>query len=176
MDISYKHNVDYRILVSVRVKENDKTMEEVKETLLDSIPSFKSVEPPTIHGDNKTYICVDSDGGVVAISDCGKIELGGCETIELDEALDHSQIDGFVWKDNKVEFSTERFERRKHENLVWELRNQREEECFAIVDRGTFWYEQNVNTEERKQEFEEWYNAWLNVTETLIVPEKPSWL
>lgn len=176
MDIPYKHNHDDRTLVSVRVKENNKIMEEVKETLLDSIPSFKSVEPPTIHGNNKTYICVDSDGGVVAISDCGKIEIGGCETIELDEELDHSQIDGFVWKNNKVEFSTERFERRKHENKQWELRNQREEECFSITDRGDFWYKKHVDTEEKKQEFEAWYQAWLDVTDTMEAPKKPSWL
>lgn len=54
------------------------------------------------------------------------------------------------------------------------LRQDREGQCFAIVNRGLVWY--NALTEEQKIELNNWYLAWLDVTETKIVPEKPEWL
>lgn len=57
---------------------------------------------------------------------------------------------------------------------IQELRAKREYECFSIINRGALWY--TKLSEEQVQELEEWYNAWLDVTETLEVPEKPEWL
>lgn len=54
------------------------------------------------------------------------------------------------------------------------LRRQRDVECFPIINRGALWYE--LRTEEEKNELREWYQKWLDVTETLVVPEKPNWL
>ena len=54
------------------------------------------------------------------------------------------------------------------------LRKQREIECFDIVNRGIVWYD--TLTAEQKQELAEWYRAWLDVTETRVIPTKPSWL
>lgn len=54
------------------------------------------------------------------------------------------------------------------------LRRQREIECFDIVNRGAVWY--NTLTAEQKQELAEWYRAWLDVTETRKIPQRPSWL
>ncbi|MDE7082513.1 MAG: hypothetical protein K2O89_02260 [Clostridia bacterium] len=54
------------------------------------------------------------------------------------------------------------------------LRHRREEECFAVINRGALWYDRL--TESQKAELDEWYEAWLNVTETEIVPEQPIWL
>ena len=55
-----------------------------------------------------------------------------------------------------------------------ELRQQREVECFLIINRGQLWY--STLTEEQLLELNTWYNAWLDVTETKIIPEKPSWI
>ena len=55
-----------------------------------------------------------------------------------------------------------------------DLRNDREAICFTIVNRGVLWY--NTLTEEQKIELNNWYLAWLDVTETRIVPQKPEWL
>ena len=55
-----------------------------------------------------------------------------------------------------------------------ELRQQREKECFSIVNRGQVWYEQL--TIEEKLELYVWYKNWLNVTDNLQVPVKPKWI
>ena len=60
------------------------------------------------------------------------------------------------------------------EPVIDSLRKLREEKCFPIVNRGSFWYE--TLTEEQVKELREWYSAWLNVTETFKIPHKPKWL
>ena len=54
------------------------------------------------------------------------------------------------------------------------LRKAREKECFPYINRGQLWYA--TLTAEQQYELSQWYNAWLNITETHIYPEKPSWL
>lgn len=55
-----------------------------------------------------------------------------------------------------------------------DLRHRRDVECFSVVNRGQLWYSRL--TDEQKAELEVWYQAWLNVTETGIVPDCPEWL
>lgn len=55
-----------------------------------------------------------------------------------------------------------------------ELRTKREIECFPIINRGKLWYDKL--TEFQLGELNKWYQEWLNVTDTLIKPIKPSWL
>ncbi len=55
------------------------------------------------------------------------------------------------------------------------LRTRRQIECFNVVDnRSQLWW--NHLTDDQKKELDTWYEAWLNVTETKIIPEKPKWL
>lgn len=54
------------------------------------------------------------------------------------------------------------------------LRDIRNSECFSIVNRGALWYERL--TDAQKTELNTWYQAWLDVTETLTIPTKPIWL
>lgn len=61
-----------------------------------------------------------------------------------------------------------------HDNVLFNLRFSRELHCFPIINRGAPWY--NTLTEEQKQELQTWYQAWLDVTETKVKPENPSWL
>lgn len=60
------------------------------------------------------------------------------------------------------------------ETVKTSLRELREKKCFAIINRGSLWYE--TLTEEQVTELREWYSAWLNVTETFKIPHKPKWL
>lgn len=62
-----------------------------------------------------------------------------------------------------------------HLDITAELRLARQRQCFDIVDnRSNIWYSNLTN--EQKNELNTWYQAWLNVTETQIIPEKPDWL
>lgn len=55
------------------------------------------------------------------------------------------------------------------------LQERRRRECFNIIDnRSQLWY--NHLTEEQKSELETWYQQWLDVTETKVIPTKPEWL
>ena len=54
------------------------------------------------------------------------------------------------------------------------LRRRRDDECFSVINRGALWYDRL--TEVQRAELDEWYDAWLNVTETKEVPKTPDWL
>ena len=81
---------------------------------------------------------------------------------------DYQYIDGKIIKDEAKSIIT------KTEQFIEELRGRRKTECFPIINRGDLWYSRL--TEEQLNELNIWYDAWLNVTETLVVPEKPNWL
>lgn len=59
-------------------------------------------------------------------------------------------------------------------NEKQKLRKLREEKCFPIINRGQFWFDRL--TVEQKSELNVWYQKWLDVTHTKIVPETPSWI
>lgn len=59
------------------------------------------------------------------------------------------------------------------------IREQRQIECFAIINRGKLWYD--TLTEEQVSELNVWYNEWLNLPNKytggeIIYPKKPNWL
>ena len=54
------------------------------------------------------------------------------------------------------------------------LRELREKECFSVINRGKLWYD--TLTSEQLEELMTWYKEWLNITDTLVIPIKPSWL
>lgn len=60
------------------------------------------------------------------------------------------------------------------ENQKEELRKNRNITCFPIINRGILWY--NSLTEDQVSELNSWYQAWLDVTDTLEIPEAPIWL
>lgn len=114
----------------------------------------------------KNYAIVGSLADAVELQD---VEL---VNVSLDnfsnEHYAYHMVDGKLTKDEaKLE---EIFHNRKLDCL----RAARETECFSVINRSTLWY--NTLTDEQKTELELWYHAWLEVTETLVVPEKPEWL
>lgn len=60
------------------------------------------------------------------------------------------------------------------EQELYILRNQREVECFSIINRGKLWYDSL--DENQTIELNTWYQAWLDVTETRVIPIRPEWL
>lgn len=55
-----------------------------------------------------------------------------------------------------------------------QLRRMRRNECFSVINRGKAWYD--LLTVEQESELKAWYEAWLNVTDSLVIPKRPSWL
>lgn len=58
--------------------------------------------------------------------------------------------------------------------VLRDLRAQREKSCFQYVNRGYLWY--NRLTDTQKDELDVWYQAWLDVTDTKVIPDMPEWL
>lgn len=54
------------------------------------------------------------------------------------------------------------------------LRELRESECFTVINRGQLWYASLTSVQ--IQELTNWYQAWLDVTETLTAPTRLDWL
>ena len=54
------------------------------------------------------------------------------------------------------------------------LRNVRKDVCFQVINRGTLWYE--GLSEIQLKELKQWYQEWLNVTNTKIIPRTPNWI
>lgn len=65
-----------------------------------------------------------------------------------------------------------------NEEIIEQLREKREIECFSIINRGQLWY--NTLTTEQVNELNIWYRAWLdlpnNYNTNKTIPQKPSWL
>ena len=93
----------------------------------------------------------------------------------------------FQWCLENEDYTTEQIEGTKNyhfvikEELIYNeerelesLRIRREQECFSVINRGQLWY--SILTEEQLAELQTWYKAWLDVTETKVIPEKPSWI
>lgn len=54
------------------------------------------------------------------------------------------------------------------------IRTQRAELCFPIVNRGMLWYERL--TSEQYTDLALWYQAWLDAPATGVMPETPIWI
>jgi len=80
----------------------------------------------------------------------------------------------YLSEDNKLRKNDDKCAEIEDENMLGTLRSQREKDCFPYVNRGYLWY--SKLTDEQKEELGVWYQTWLDVTETKVVPEKPEWL
>lgn len=76
-----------------------------------------------------------------------------------------------------VEYTKEELE----EIELNKLRQQREIECFSVINQNYIidcqsktWFD--TLTEEQKQDANIWVQQWRDVTETKVVPTKPSWI
>lgn len=119
-------------------------------------------------------VYLDKDGYVISYAIIGTL-VDGIEVEELKD-LRHFQENYQAYKvvDNQLVFDSAYAAIRKISEKQQELRERRETECFSIINRGQLWYDSL--TPQQRTELRDWYNAWLNVTETLVVPEKPAWL
>ena len=85
-----------------------------------------------------------------------------------------SCFEGYRLVDGKLLKDTAKDEEAQLEHKKAQLRQRRKIECYAYINRGQLWY--GLLSVKQLAELAAWYNAWRNVTETLIVPERPTWL
>lgn len=60
------------------------------------------------------------------------------------------------------------------EQIKANIRANREEKCFPIINRGQLWYD--TLTEQQHNELAVWYRAWLDATETMVEPDDLDWI
>ena len=91
---------------------------------------------------------------------------------DFDSFLD--RCDAFKAEGGKLVRDDEKAEADSIEEVKASLRDRREKECFSVVNRGWIWY--STLTLSQWRELRTWYLAWLNVTNTMIVPERLAWV
>lgn len=120
------------------------------------------------------FILVNGDGYVESYALVGTL-VGGIEVSPPGD-LDHfeSHYGAYLLKDGSLSFNDDQESELEKGAQLDEIRTRRETECFPVINRGQLWYE--GLTEEQKTELKAWYQAWLDATDTLAIPEKPGWL
>ena len=119
-------------------------------------------------------VCLDDQGYVNSYAILGTL-TNGIEVNELRD-LKHFQehFQSYKVVEGNLVFDENKESEVEQEALKQELRDRREVECFALINRSPLWYDSLSSIQHK--ELKEWYDAWLNVTETLVVPERPNWL
>lgn len=84
----------------------------------------------------------------------------------------HTQF--YTYQNGVFILNQEALNQENKQNLLQQLRQRREMECFPVINRGQLWY--NNLTDWQKESLQQWYEAWLNVTQTLQPPEYLGWL
>ena len=93
---------------------------------------------------------------------------------EIINNLEKEKIGFYKYENGQAVFDEEKYNAFQSETLIKDLRIRRENECFSIINRGQLWY--NTLTEQQITGLNTWYQAWLEVTETKVIPTKPNWL
>lgn len=119
-------------------------------------------------------VIVDGKGFVLSFAFVGDL-VDGTEVPDPEDLdLFMHQFFAFQLQGGKLVFNETEYETHVTEEQKEEFRRRREIECFAVVNRGQLWYE--TISLQQIIELRAWYKAWLNVTQTMVVPEKPAWL
>lgn len=120
------------------------------------------------------YITVDDNNYINGYATIGNL----LNSIEVNDVLDETffadNFFAYKYENGSLVFDEDMAHHVAHEKMLNELRLRREEECFKYINRGTLWY-QSLSVEQNN-ELAAWYQAWLDVTETLEIPERPQWL
>lgn len=103
----------------------------------------------------------------------------GTPSIEVDEPANIIDFEinydsYYLSEDNILVKSDDKQKEIENQRELTNLRHQREKACFPYINRGVMWY--NRLSAEQKDELAVWYQAWLDVTNTKVVPQTPEWL
>lgn len=103
----------------------------------------------------------------------------GSPSVTVDEPTDINDFENnyrsyYLSEDNVLVKSEDKQKEIDNNREMVFLRSQREKACFPYINRGSLWY--GKLTANQKEELDVWYQAWLDVTDTKIIPEMPEWL
>ena len=103
----------------------------------------------------------------------------GLPSVTVNEPIDIKDFENnyrsYYLSDGNVLVKNEDKQKEIEENReLNNLRTQREKACFSYINRGELWY--SKLTTKQKDELNVWYQAWLDVTSTKVIPETPEWL
>ena len=125
----------------------------------------------------KVIISKDENGYLNSLLDGPGLFIEGGIEVDLteDEIKDiKKNLTSYFYLDGVVILDSEKKKFEDLDSQLNQLRKERETQCFPYINRGNLWYDSL--TESQVEELKVWYNNWLDVTETLIVPENPNWL
>ena len=119
-------------------------------------------------------VLINEDGFITAYAFIGDL-VGG---IDLPDPLDiphfEEHFNAYMVRDGTAVFDEAQSAVLCDEAEKQDLRDRRQKECFAFVNRGQLWYA--TLSVKQLSELTAWYKNWLKVTETKVVPERPAWL
>lgn len=119
-------------------------------------------------------VLIDKDGFVTSYALIGTLIDG----VEVEDPEDSSHFeenyDAYQYAKGKLTHSKTKQKENVNKELVRQIKERREKECFPIINRGQLWYE--MLTKEQVKELKKWYQAWLDAPKTLVIPESPEWL
>lgn len=119
-------------------------------------------------------VLLDEKGYVSSFAIEGEL-VGGLDLPEPEDmALFFEHFDAYKVQSDRLFFDESQLATLNEESEKDTLRQRRRTECFPFVNRGQLWYA--TLTVKQIAELTVWYTAWLKVTETKVVPEKPTWL
>ena len=118
-------------------------------------------------------IQIDKNGYVENYVIVGESNICNIE-VEEPEGFSPDKFQAWKYDGEKLVYDMEQAQKIQNNYRKNEIRARREKECFSYVNRGTLWY--NKLTPEQDIEFQNWYDAWLEAPETLIIPKKLEWL
>ena len=107
---------------------------------------------------------------------CIDAELDGGIEVETPEDIDAfiEAFRAYKYDNGQLVLDKDKLQVLDDERIADELRRKREKVCFPYINRGDLWYSRL--SVEQKAELSVWYNNWLDITTTRVIPEKPEWL
>lgn len=119
-------------------------------------------------------ITVNNDGYVENFALLGNLTDGIEIDVPDDSAHFVAHFQSYHLQDSVLIFDAEKQAESENAAAVAALRIRREQTCFPVINRGELWYKHL--SAEQTAELDAWYQAWLDVTETRIIPDMPGWI
>lgn len=121
-------------------------------------------------------VYLDENGYVYLHANDSDYCEGDFETVSDDFLTEHflTHRKCYRYKDGKLEYDESHEQSVIEEEKKNHIRLLREQECFPFINRGWLWYQELSAS--NLLELTKWYKAWLDATETYIIPDKPKWL